>query len=113
MIISSRRTIVTKHGNSSVNATKKVYSPVIDFKLGTFHIDDLGKEVVKTYPNPTNEFLTMSSDLFNKEYKIYSLLGKEVGSGVLKNKKLMLSHLSVGVYFLKVENYKMAKFVKK
>ncbi|CAM1365223.1 Ig-like domain-containing protein [Tenacibaculum xiamenense] len=113
MIVASERTIVTKYDATKVYTTEKVYSPIIDFKLETLGVDDLEKEVFKVYPNPVEEYLKIPSKLYNKEYKIYSLLGKEVDNGVLKNKELVMSQLSSGVYFLKVENYKVAKFVKK
>ncbi|WP_452227014.1 T9SS type A sorting domain-containing protein [Lacinutrix cladophorae] len=62
-----------------------------------------------TYPNPSTDYfhITFNTDsLLNKEFKIYSILGKLVLKGKLSdfNTKVSTKNLPSGTYFLKVED---------
>ena len=68
------------------------------------------------YPNPFIEEITFSKSL-QRNYKIYGISGTLVSQGFL-TKKLNLSELNVGIYFLKVYNensneYLIKKIIKK
>ena len=68
----------------------------------------------KSYPNPVSSQLTVEMDIAEeKEYRIYSTVGKLLISGTLNSKtnKIDLSSLPNNVYFLKINNQTM-KFVK-
>lgn len=65
------------------------------------------------YPNPTSNFIEISSLIESEKYRIYTSLGAEVGHGVVTaNKKIEIKNLKSGLYFLKLENSKTFKFIK-
>jgi hypothetical protein len=53
------------------------------------------------YPNPTNNFLNFSTDISNVEYQIITVTGQVIKVGTIHNKKIDVSMLSNGVYFIK------------
>ncbi|MCH2225952.1 MAG: T9SS type A sorting domain-containing protein, partial [Crocinitomicaceae bacterium] len=66
------------------------------------------------YPNPFNDQLTVELELFEEtEYKIYSILGELLITGVFNDgvNKIDLSSLSQNIYFLKVDN-QLIKLIK-
>ena len=73
-------------------------------------IDDVSPKVnVIIYPNPTTDFVTLTSDglNFNKQlnsYQLYNYQGKLLKNNILKESKtkINLSHLSTGLYLLQV-----------
>lgn len=66
----------------------------------------------KIFPNPANDFITLSS-LFDKEkvVKIYGLDGRLMIEKVFSGAKLDISSLPSGVYYLKIDE-KCIKFIK-
>lgn len=63
-------------------------------------------------PNPTSDKLTISEIPYGAfSYEIYDYLGLKVQLGALV-KEIDISFLSVGVYFLKLNNYPPLKFIK-
>ncbi len=75
----------------------------------TNSIEDMGLEI---YPNPAaDELIIVTNNKKIRSYRILSMLGKEVLSGVLNNQNnsLSISHLSAGVYFVElyVDNQKV------
>lgn len=66
-------------------------------------VDDFFSSKVSVYPNPVNEFVTISSELEINKLEIYNLLGKRViSSSKLVDNNLDISSLSKGVYLLKL-----------
>ncbi|QQY83756.1 T9SS type A sorting domain-containing protein [Tamlana sp. s12] len=79
-------------------------------------IDDILPNVnnLSLYPNPSSDFIQVSGLNKTVDYRIYSVLGSEVGSGtVFENKKIGIANLINGIYFLKLESGHTIKFVKK
>jgi hypothetical protein len=69
------------------------------------------------YPNPTNEFLTFSTDLTENTLNIYDLNGKSYPFKLIDNHKISISHLPTGSYIVKITSNKQStftyKFIKK
>ena len=70
-----------------------------------------------TYPIPTNRFLNFSIDNLGLEYQIFTVTGKIIKKGIIKNQKIDVSLLKKGIYFIKyidktnaIKQY--AKFIK-
>ena len=77
--------------------TQFVYAPA------TASVDDVFASKVSVYPNPANEFVTISSAVEMNKVEVYSLLGKKVmSSAKLNNNDLDISSLSTGIYILKL-----------
>ncbi len=57
------------------------------------------------YPNPSTGLLTISEELLENEYYIYSLTGELLKQGFLSSNILDLTSFSNGVYLLKIRAY--------
>ena len=74
--------------NSSEIAYRKL-SSLETSSLANIKIVDL-KARIKTYPNPSTNFISVSGLAKSKNYIVYSMQAKEMGSGTRTNdKKLM------------------------
>jgi len=67
------------------------------------------------YPNPVKNTLFIKGIVNQENYTIYSLLGEKILKGTLNrdNSSVNVSKLTKGVYFLKLENSKSIKILKK
>jgi hypothetical protein len=69
-------------------------------------INELTREVMRIYPNPTNSKLTIeiSNGLIGKEYSITDFSGRELRRSIFNSvqEKIELNSLSNGVYFIHV-----------
>ena len=70
------------------------YSSIVTVRTGT-----TGNEAVRWYPNPTSGVLNTTG---NGDYRIIDLFGKTVKSGIVGNKKISLTDLPGGTYFVVV-----------
>lgn len=69
---------------------------------------------VQLYPNPASNFIQISSLNKIENYKIFDVLGSEMKTGIIGDKmKINIQSLTNGLYFLKLENGKSIKFIKK
>lgn len=69
----------------------------------TASVNDVFASKVSIYPNPANEFVTISSSVEINKIEVYNLLGKKVSSSSsLINNTLDISNLSKGMYLLKL-----------
>jgi Secretion system C-terminal sorting domain len=96
-----------------------VESPTVDFlfsasitsTLSTNKFDELSG--LKIYPNPSSNFVVISGLKEIKRYIIFDILGKEVLDGNIEsNKRINIQNLNSGLYFLRLENGAIAKFIK-
>ncbi len=65
------------------------------------------------YPNPVNDYLFLKNVEKIKSIKIIDIVGKEyVNLKDIKNKEINVSHLSIGVYFIIINEEKIFKILK-
>ena len=72
---------------------------------------------IKTYPNPTENFINLSVNHSNYSIYIYDILGGKILE-TFETKKIDISNLETGTYFIKITNLnnnsaKAIKFLKK
>ena len=73
--------------------------------VNSLDTESFKKENLIYYPNPTkNKIFIPLSKNNNLSYKVYSILGKEVNSGILTNGFLDISKLSEGIYYVYLKN---------
>ncbi len=69
---------------------------------------------VSVFPNPATHLLQISNSNKESEYKILNLQGERVKNGVILNENSIdISELDSGIYFIKVDEQKSIKFIKK
>jgi len=64
------------------------------------------------FPNPANQYLQISSDQKIKQIEILDNTGQSVFVTDREDKELNISFLESGVYYLKIDNQKLKRFVK-
>ncbi|SHH36569.1 T9SS-dependent choice-of-anchor J family protein [Winogradskyella jejuensis] len=89
------------------------------FDIGVFDRSTLStnqietNNVLKVYPNPTEDYINILNLNTQENYIIYDVLGKQVSSGqLLRQSQILVSHLDKGIYFLKLDNYETLRFIK-
>lgn len=77
-------------------------------------IEDNTLSSIQIYPNPINgKSLHLSGLKDSQRFSIHDSMGKNIMQGVLHiNEKINIENLKTGIYFLKIENSKVLKFVK-
>jgi len=66
------------------------------------------------FPNPSNDFISISGLTTPEPYTIYNMLGVAVGSGIVADgQKIDVANLPNAVYGLKFDSGKTLKFVKR
>ena len=80
----------------------------------TLSITTNGFNEFKLYPNPTTDFIQVSNIKEKSSAKIFDILGKELKSLELfsSSKKIDVSKLKPGLYFLSINNNASLKFIK-
>lgn len=69
---------------------------------------------IKIYPNPTTDFIKISGLKYNEDFLIYDFKGAELFNGkISNNENINIRNLSKGLYFLKLANGNIIKFIKK
>jgi len=78
------------------------------------HEEKIAKNKKTIYPNPSSGSITIQGIYEENAYKIYNLIGAKVIKGFINfNETIEIQHLKKGLYFLKFENEKPIKFIKK
>ncbi|QNM85306.1 T9SS type A sorting domain-containing protein [Polaribacter pectinis] len=102
---------------SSTNLATSTYGEVNPDFSATASIDGVFTSKVSVYPNPANEFVTISSAVEINKVEVYNLLGKKViSTSKLNNNNLDISSLAKGVYMMKLtsgESVASKKLIKK
>ena len=86
---------------------------IADENLSLAQIKDVSFTV---YPNPTNDFISLSGDTTFKTVVIFSVTGqriKSVGYAPSNEKAIDVGNLKSGLYFLEVDGKTVQKFIKK
>lgn len=64
-------------------------------------------------PNPSKDYIQISNLKESTTYQIFNVLGKEITKGIItSNEKINIGKFDIGLYFLKLENKSILKFVK-
>ena len=109
-------------GNMTIDTNSEIWQFVSNYDINgliectTASVNDFNSHQgkYKAYPNPVKSQLIVEMDIAEeKEYRIYSTVGKLLLRGTLNSKtnKINLSSLPYNVYFLKINN-QTVKFVK-
>ncbi|MEN3324033.1 T9SS type A sorting domain-containing protein [Mariniflexile soesokkakense] len=68
---------------------------------------------LKTYPNPSTNYISLSGLMETKNYIIYNMTGKELVRGSISyNNKIDVRFLDNGLYLLKLDDFEIIKFIK-
>tara|TARA_R110002049_G_C9029881_1_gene551957 strand:- start:242 stop:946 length:705 start_codon:yes stop_codon:yes gene_type:complete len=68
---------------------------------------------VRLFPNPSTDFIQISGLKKNEEYTIYDILGTKIKNGTIsENDQIDISVFTNGLYFLKLRDGSIAKFLK-
>ncbi len=89
---------------------------IIEQNLSTNDFDNFSSKIL-VYPNPTNNFITITNkenSSENYKYKIIDLIGRNIMSGNSKfNKQINVESLTIGNYIIQVETENGQKSTKK
>jgi len=90
------------YGSLSAIDTNDMQDIEIDFKAK-----------IKTYPNPSTNYISLSGLAESQNYIIYNMQGKQVLNGsITSDNKIEVKFLTKGMYLLKLENFEIIKFIK-
>ncbi|WP_308992508.1 T9SS type A sorting domain-containing protein [Mariniflexile litorale] len=77
------------------------------------NIDVSLKTKIKTYPNPSTSYISLSGLMDTKNYIIYNMAGKELARGSISyNNKIDVRFLTNGLYLLKLDDFEIIRFIK-
>lgn len=105
----------TLNGNTSNwTDTSSITSGITCSILSTTNFETLNNNNnIKLFPNPSKNFIQVSSLAKPENYRLYNILGAEVKHGVISDtQKLNIQNLTNGLYFLKFEDGNILKFIK-
>lgn len=75
--------------------------------------EDFDLNSLKVYPNPANDFITLSGLKKEENYRIFNVLGTEILKGtILDSGKIEIQNFSKGLYFLEFDNGYTIKIIK-
>ena len=96
------------------NGSSGVYGALFSFNCQTLSItENIITNKLIVFPNPSSDYIKISSLIKASNYKIYNQLGTEITRGVISpNEKININHLANGLYFLKIEKTTAIKFIK-
>lgn len=98
----------------AVNANGTIYGSLstVDTSIQA-SIDVNLKTRIKTYPNPSTSFISLSGLMESKNYIIYNMAGKELAKGNISiNNKIDIRFLENGMYLLKLDDFEIIRFIK-
>jgi hypothetical protein len=94
----------------------KVSGPnYIDTVSQTASFNEFGKSLLRIYPNPADNFISIENLLVDSKVELINVVGKKIKSYKIesKNQKLDINELNNGLYFVKVDGKSAAKFIKR
>lgn len=98
----------------AINASGISYGSLSIIDTSTQHNIAINLKVkIKTYPNPSTSYISLSGLMETKNYIIYDITGKELSRGnVSYNSKIDVRFLNNGMYLLKLDDFEIVKFIK-
>lgn len=98
------------------NGSAGAYPKVTIVAAGSLSVSDVNNAPATIYPNPAVDvvnILPINGASFNN-YKVFDITGKtQLSHAATDIHKVDVSELSIGVYFLQLDNYNAIKFIKK
>ena len=96
-----------------VDPNAAAISGMSTFNFATLGINDIQllESELKIYPNPTSRIINIQTNTSVKNISIYNLLGKEILTTTAM--KIDVSHLSIGIYVMKITSDKGAEVTKR
>ena len=83
------------------------------FSGSTLVVENFQFDIIKVYPNPASDVITITGLKETNNFSIYNVLGFKVNGGNLSgNENINIEDLTNGLYFLKFENGNTIKFIK-
>jgi len=80
-----------------------------DLSTGEFELN----EKITLYPNPSSEQIKIKGLNHSETYTIYNIIGSEINNGIINDNGFIdIQNLNTGLYFLKIENRIILKFLK-
>jgi len=77
-------------------------------------IEDITQEKIRIFPNPCIDNIQIEGINQLNNYEIFDVVGSKIGQGTLeKNKLIEVKYFKKGIYFLRLENGKSIRFLKK
>ncbi|MFV0572372.1 MAG: T9SS type A sorting domain-containing protein [Xanthomarina gelatinilytica] len=100
--------------NGTTGAADSFALDDIVFTASTLSTTDFGLDNKIVYPIPSSDFIYIKGVSGIKNYSLYNHLGAKVMSNTIaNNNKIDIQNLTSGLYFLKFDNGKTTKFIKK
>jgi len=65
-------------------------------------VNEIIEEELIIYPNPSSDKINLPTEFLDSDYEIYSIHGKRVLKGILKENNLTISILNEGIYLIKI-----------
>ena len=94
---------------------QRVYIDNITVNIGTLSNEEFNKDMMslKLYPNPSNDYITISGLEKTEKYIMYSVIGTKINTGnIFNNQTIDIQNLKAGMYFIEFENGDKVKFIK-
>ena len=106
---STRMRVSMKYNGTPTSCETFSYGQVEDYTVNitsVARIDETRSALsFNIYPNPVNgDVLNISNLEAASEYRIYNMMGQELGKGKIENNVINVSSLSTGTYLLEVSN---------
>lgn len=90
--------------NNTIYFIATVSGRVSSIPLASLGIPTNHKITYNIYPNPTSDFLNITTEEILGNYQIFDLKGKEVLKGKFETNRINVSQLQNGTYILKIQN---------
>ncbi|MAW65654.1 MAG: hypothetical protein CMD18_05600 [Flavobacteriales bacterium] len=76
--------------------------------------ENISKEKISIFPNPCTDYIQAAGIDQVQHYEIFDVVGSKIVQGTLeKNKRIEIKYYKKGIYFLRLENGKTIRFLKK
>lgn len=109
--ISSINNLVEDKFNLCFNITRNFLYNHLNFHPSTL---DYPENQFKIYPNPASDYISISNNRLNEpyHYEILSSSGQILKTGRLSNQNIDISHLTSGIYYIKIYHNNDCKILK-
>ena len=105
--------IINNDSFKTLIITDSVTGNKIYYQSNILATQDILKNKLKIYPNPTSDFIFIENVRTNSLVKIIDVSGKIVLEKKLSGNSIDVKSLSKGIYFIEIEGNKPLKFIKK